>query len=74
MLMSTGASQSYSGSSYSLDGGHNWTTLETGTQRLALGIVAYSFYYIINTKIDHIINSIERANLDFLDIISAPSK
>ena len=38
MLVSTGASQSFSGSSYSLDGGHNWTTIETGIQRVALGI------------------------------------
>ena len=38
MLVSTGSSQSFSGSSYSLDGGHNWSTIETGTQRVALGI------------------------------------
>lgn len=51
-----------------------YSKMITSLLGLALGIVAYSFYYIINTKIDHIVNSIERANLDFLDIISAPSK
>jgi len=40
MLVSTGvsATSGYTGSSYSLDGGNNWVTIETGTQRNALGI------------------------------------
>lgn len=41
---------------------------------LGLGILSYAFYYIINTKIDHVIHKIEKSSLEFLDIISAPSK
>ena len=40
MIISTGISSvsNYTGSSYSLDGGLNWVTMETGTQRGSLGI------------------------------------
>ncbi len=40
MLVSTGVSTSsgFTGSSYSLDGGHNWTTIDAGVQRNALAI------------------------------------
>jgi hypothetical protein len=40
MIVSTGVSSTsgYTGSSYSLNGGHSWTTIESGTQRNALGI------------------------------------
>ena len=40
MLVSTGVSIStgFTGSSYSTDGGHHWKTIDTGTQRNALGI------------------------------------
>ena len=39
-IMSTGAdaTNGFTGSSFSNDGGHNWITIETGTQRSALGI------------------------------------
>lgn len=37
-LVSTGAATGFTGSSYSDDGGLNWTTIETGTQRTALGV------------------------------------
>ena len=40
MLVSTGVStgSGFIGSSYSLDGGHNWTDIDVGKQRNALGI------------------------------------
>ena len=40
MMISTGISSisGYTGTSYSTDGGQNWTTVETGTQRGYLGI------------------------------------
>ena len=37
-MVSTGAFTGFTGSSYSDDGGLNWTTIETGAQRTALGI------------------------------------
>lgn len=41
---------------------------------LGLGILSYAFYYVINTKIDRVMHKIEKASLEFMDIISAPSK
>jgi hypothetical protein len=40
MLVSTGVSaqSGFTGSSYSMDGGHNWSTIDQGVQRNALGI------------------------------------
>ncbi|MBL7923146.1 MAG: T9SS type A sorting domain-containing protein [Bacteroidia bacterium] len=38
-LVSTGAATGFIGSSYSDDGGLNWTTIETNAQRTALGVV-----------------------------------
>ncbi len=40
MLVSTGVSSvsGYTGTSYTTNGGHTWTTIETGTQRNVLGI------------------------------------
>jgi biopolymer transport protein ExbB len=41
---------------------------------LGLGILSYAFYYVINTKIDRVMHKIEKSSLEFMDIISAPSK
>ncbi len=46
----------------------------TSALGLTLGIIAFSFYFIINNKVDQIIHKMEKCSLEFLDILNSPTK
>jgi len=46
----------------------------TSAAGLIVGVLAFVGFYIVNTKIDKVVNKIEVASLDFLDFLQEPGK
>jgi len=41
---------------------------------LMVGIIAFLGYYLLNIKIDKLVNRMERGAMEFMDILNEPGK
>jgi biopolymer transport protein ExbB len=46
----------------------------TSATGLVIGLLAFIFYYILNSMLDKTINKMETASVEFMDIINGPGK
>lgn len=56
-----------------ISGGLYQKMFSSGTG-LIIGVIAFMFYHLLNTMIDGLASRIERASLQFLDLINEPGK